>query len=268
MKLKQKILSLTKMKNKFLMAILLAFQMGCTIEKLEFDEAHFRYKSLDSALIDVTPRLWNCGCANTAAGMLVEYWGSLGYKVYDNQSDIVSDYHVKYYYNPIDSVEELLPDSSILDNPRKTCLADYMKSSWYSAHCNAGATGWFNILPGLKKYAESKHNYFTIEGYDIYSYEQFTSIIDEGNPVFMAVAPYGDNRKHAILAIGYTKQDTSFYCYDTWSETPRKLKYNVRSLAKKNDSWIIGGLMDLKNLQNINDPWVIVGLMDLRIDLK
>jgi len=222
----------------FILAII-----GCSIEPIDIIESgQFLYKSNDSTILKVTPRIWNHGCTNTSVGMLIEYYKDLGYKdLMDDMNDIVSEQHINYYAYPIDK-DNLQQDSSILKSPPQNCLADFMKTSWYSEGCYYAGTEFYNILPGIEKYVKSKHPWYNVEYEDTYYFEHYCKAIDEGRPVLIAVL-WGKG-SHMVLGIGYNKSDTSFYCYDTWFTEPRKVQWT--SFDPRKEDWIIRGIMDLK----------------------
>jgi hypothetical protein len=232
--------------------ILLIIITSCSIERADFshinNEGLFLYKSNDSTILKVTPRLWNHGCTNTSVGMLIEYYDDLGYSLMDDLEDIVSKQHINYYAYPKDNSLKLISDSSILEIPPQNCLADFLKTSWYKNNCFYGVTLWENIIPGLENYLEFKNPYHRLEYSNVTNFDFYINTIDKGRPVFMSIRlPSGG---HTVLGIGYNKTDSSFYCYDTWSTSIRKVEwysmedyFNHRFISE--DTWIITGTLEI-----------------------
>lgn len=206
--------------------------VGCTISHVDTGKS-FLYRDQDSALLDMTPYLWNHGCANASVATILDY-----YSLVDGEYDVVSEEHVALYVNPIDR-DTLIEDRSALSSPPKNCIADYLKTSWYSEGCTYASTCWWNIEPGIRDYIHSKSQWYRLDCGNVFDFDSYINYINKGIPVLVSVIYY--DGAHLVAGAGYNRVNKTFYCYDTWSYEVREVPWTLN--VPKKENWIIYGLM-------------------------
>lgn len=222
---------------------LLLFFSSCEITFIERIDPYV-YNDGDSVLLSIRPALQYYGCTPTALGMILNYYDAV-----DSTGDIVSTNHINYYANPKDSRDYLLPDSSVLENPPKNCLADFIHTSWYSWNCFYQATWHYNIKYGVEQYLEYKDETRKLQqDYLVFSnlnYMAFVRGIDRGIPMYMDIVQ-NINNNHAIVGIGYVFSDTSYLYYNGGDYEVHKAKWNEYDHDKnrkgKQTGYIIRGI--------------------------
>ena len=203
----------------------------------------YQHQEKDSVLLNVPVFNSDYGCTVVAIAMLMEYYQTKGYTLIDSEDDIISKEHMEYYAYPMDSRNMLISDSSVNKNPPQNCLADFLKTSWYSEECWYKATEHYNIIPGIRKYLEFKGGKYTLEFSSFDNYGDYMKAIDNGFPVYLATCKGLDI--HSCLGIGYVRSDSAFITHGKDFEI-------------------------VKHPWNINDPsrLRIVGILDLKIKRK
>jgi len=167
-------------------------------------------------------------------GMWLKYWDDFKYhSLMDSMGDIVSTQHVEYYAKPKDTQGNLLPDSSILEDPPQTCLADFFRTSWYTNWCSHGVTARGMIYIGLSEYLEYRKDVYKYSYIEFDDYGTYTRAIDQGRPVLLIVGT--GNSAHAILGVGYVRSDSTYLVYDSFCSL-RKHKWYAKTLE---EDWIM-----------------------------
>ena len=191
---------------------------------------------------------WRHGCGPTAAGMVLGYWDGNGFSalVAGSASDQSADVnqmiasgngdntHYSDYSLPIDDEGTgRLPDESYYGGAHAShCVADYMRTSWYTEWCLYGWSymsfvddalrdyvAWVNAEYATSYTCDSWNEYFGTFGWN-----DFVAEIDAGRPmVFLVDTDGDDSTDHFVTAIGY--RDTQGYqeyaCLDTWAPAGR-----------------------------------------------
>ena len=215
--------------------ILLFFLIGCEITLVSPPEP-ISYDDGDSVVLAVRPMNNNYACMVTALGMWLQFYDDMGYLLMDNFKDIVSDQHVTYYVMPKDTKGNLLPDSSLLENPPQNCLADFLKTSWYNEGNFHGATLSWNIVSGLQEYLKYKGDKYTLMYDWVKGYLDYIRLIDQGYPVYLSVST--PNNNHSILGIGYVKSDSTYLSYNSFGDL-KKYKWENEKDWKLNMTVIL-----------------------------
>jgi len=219
--------------------IFLLFLVSCEITITDpLDPVEFN--NGDSLLLNVSPLPNDYACVITTLGMWMQYWDKRYRSLMDNVSDIVNTQHVKYYAKPKDTQRHLLPDSSIIDNPPQTCLADFLRTSWYTNGCAHGATAMGMIVIGTKEYLEYKGDIYKLEHVKFKDFDSYVRALDQDRPVLLIVGT--GNSVHAILGVGYVRSDSTYLVYDSFCSL-RKHKWYSTCLK---EDWIMITAMDLQ----------------------
>ena len=234
-----------------LLGTLLFMLYGCEITFPPPPEP-IQYSNGDSVVLAVRPIKNDYACAPCAVGMLIQYWDDMRWSVMNDYSDIVNDQHMEYYAYPKDNEESLLPDSSIIKNPPKNCLADFMRTSWYSRGNYYKATHIADTWSGLNDYMKWKGDNYYVDASEVCEWDDVMSSVDKGIPIVLTVEIYRPPAPafwHSLLLIGYVKSEGAYLVYDDFG-TLRKHKWN----------WVAD--------QNFIDEWLVMGAFKFEIDYK
>jgi len=229
--------------NLFILASL-ALLIGCEIITPYYPDLPpdpILYSDGDSTVLSAKSHDNDYACVVTALGIWLQFWDNQGYELMDDYEDIVSTQHKEYYAKPKDTQANLLPDSSILENPPQNCLADFMKTSWYANRCSHGMTVGWNALLGIEDYLKYKGDNYTVSYEKFKDWDSYIRVIDQGRPAYLIVGI--GNGTHALLGVGYTKSDSSYLVYESFGGNLKKHMWNAKTL---DEDWIMIIGRDLK----------------------
>ncbi len=217
--------------GKFMQSIRKLFLIGTVALSFFFMNTNYvsaqinKKGNKDSVVIENVPAyLWRHGCVPTAAGMLLGYYdlkypmlvpGDAQEQTEEVNQFIASDEHYLDYSCPIDTAGNLKKDKSILPEQREpNCLADFMKTSWYSEGSPYGSTIGYNAVSGLYKYIASIDSNFVVDIFWGGRFDSFTKEIDEQRPLLMSIDYDGDfDPEHTVIGVGYNKKDSTYAFY-------------------------------------------------------
>lgn len=219
------------MKRGALILVLIFVFTGCEITELPPREGG--YSDGDSVLLYVDYKEYYA-CAVTAVAMLLEYQGL---RFTDNQ--VVNEQHARYYAHPKDTETAMLRDSSVIPNPPQTCLADFLRTSWYIEECWYKATDYYNVVSGTRDFTKFVGSEDSLYAIAHRSYYDYVRAIDENRPVFLCTTD--ESSWHARLGVGYVLGDSAFL---THGRNGRIDKYTWNWTDKK--KMRIYGLIDMK----------------------
>jgi probable HAF family extracellular repeat protein len=205
-------------------------------------------------ITDVPNFAWYCGCAPTAAGMLMAYWDAHGFdglvagesgllQTPEIENMIASPEHIWDYAlvpdpnDPLrvdDSLGDLIPDNSTADplHHENNCLADFMHTSWFVDKVGYGLTLLSRVADGLVQYTANAprltgSNAMYI-GYSkeltaqSFKWEDLRYQIDTKHPMLLAVDVNGDgSTDHLVTAVGYCQIGSArlYAFHSTWDNT-------------------------------------------------
>jgi PKD repeat protein len=203
---------------------------------------------------DVPNFRWYCGCAPTAAGMLMAYWDAHGFdglvkgqsgqlQTLDINNMIASPEHIWDYAlvpdpnNPLrcdDSLGELIPDNSTAYplHHENNCLADFMHTSWFSEKIGYGQTLLSMVVEGLMQYTANAPRLAGSDAVYVcyaneltsqsFKWEDLRYQIDTEHPMLVAVDVNGDgSTDHLVTVVGYCQIGSAklFAFHSTWDNT-------------------------------------------------
>lgn len=212
----------------------------------------------DILINDVPAYIWHHGCVPTSAGMVIAYYdtrylnlipGSARYQNEIVNNFIASPGHVADYAMPMDSAGHLVPDMSVFGTDRENdCIADYLGTSRYSRRNYYGCTEVMEIFRGLKSMLEPR-GYKVYHGYDVgLGFGGFCKNIKRGVP---SIVTY---RGHSVCAFGCNGKDSTYYCYNTVTRTPRVYHW---SKGDRKVRWYLPVIIDhppyIVNIRQEND---------------
>ena len=193
------------------------------------------------------------GCGPTAAGMIIGYWDGKGYPYLipgdasiqnDNVKDaIANDQHFADYSLPIDYSHSLKKDKSYYGGAHQSnCLADFMRTSWYSQGNPYRWTLFSHIDDGIRGYVNYRAPYYKVTVKNHYgsglTWDSYCQEIDNNRPVVLLVDVDGNGKSdHYVTAIGYD-EDHNYACYNTWD---RSIHWYDFSRISGGNSWGIYG---------------------------
>ncbi|MEA1894690.1 MAG: C39 family peptidase [Euryarchaeota archaeon] len=151
---------------------------------------------------DVPAYLWRCGCAPTAAGMVLGYWDSHGYPNFPGETTLIDELAVAMHTG--------VPPRS------------------------PGGTYNSDVAPGIEEVCDN-HGYSDFDAQlKSISWNRVKEEVDASRPFVLHMQqggtgsghsqPYGD---HSVTGLGYSDYDEDYvFIHDTWDEHTHTIAYD------------------------------------------
>lgn len=195
------------MKKTLVLLVLIAI-VANQCEITEVYKQYYDYEDYyngDSAILDLKSSPVYYACTVTALAAWLQFYKDREGLEY---GEIVNEHHIQYYAYPKDGPSALLSDSSVSNNPVQDCLADFLKTSWYSEGCYYKATDHFNTFIGLNDFLEFSKSGYYIDCSAFLTFNQYVIAIDAGRPVYIVTK--SKDCGHSRLGIGYVKSKKTY----------------------------------------------------------
>ncbi len=215
---------------------------------------------------------WRHGCGPTALGMMVGFWDVNGFddlipgsastqtvaviQAIASGGDFPSPYpagseqHFEDYARPKDD-EALLLQDDVAQQQRAphtdNCIADFMRTSRYSANNFYGSSGAGDVIRAFTGYVALRSTKYvpTAQSYSFGSTLTFDVLKQEilaGRPMVFLVDSTGDGKTdHFVTVIGYDEgPPQSYIYYDTWKVhlgQPQEAQFRAMSSAYQWGVW-------------------------------
>ncbi|MGE8016708.1 S-layer homology domain-containing protein [Bacillus mycoides] len=193
------------------------------------DEDNFDFQ--EKQIQNVPDYNWYRGCAPTAIGNIVAYWGQNGY------NNLISN---KAEKQVIDKLADLMGTTPAKRTPikRGDQIVQYI--------IEGGSTHITDMGPGIKKY-------FNDVGYnpEVFldrtpTYEEYTKEIDAGRPIILNTQNHIYYANHSITGVGYqqlyipelNEEYTDLTVHDTWDITPVDVMLSYNQYRENIDSFV------------------------------